>query len=75
MQAADLVEILRKGGDTIDTAHLQAAVEAVSDYDIGIDVPVSFGPRKHQGLDVVYYYTTAREGRPIPIRDWQVWAK
>jgi branched-chain amino acid transport system substrate-binding protein len=46
----------------------------VSDYDIGIDVPVSFGPGKHQGLDVVYY-TTVREGRPIPIRDWRVWAK
>jgi branched-chain amino acid transport system substrate-binding protein len=74
LNAKLLVEILRKRVDTIDTVHLQAAIEEVSDYDIGIDVPVSFGPHKHQGLDVVYY-TTVRDGRPIPIRDWQVWAK
>jgi ABC-type branched-subunit amino acid transport system substrate-binding protein len=74
LNAKLLVEILRRMGTTTDTAHLQEAVEALSDYDIGIDVPVSFGPRKHQGLDVVYY-TTVRDGRPIPIQDWQVWAK
>jgi len=75
LNAKLLVEILRRMGSTPETARLREVVETVSDYDIGIDVPVSFGPRKHQGLDVVYYYTTAREGRPIPIRDWRKWAK
>ena len=74
LNAKLLVEILRRIGNTMDAGHVQEVVETVSDYDIGIDVPVSFGPRKHQGLDVVYY-TTVREGRPIPIRDWRVWAK
>ena len=74
LNAKLLVEILRGMGDPLETARVREVVEAVGDYDIGIDVPVSFGPRKHQGLDMVYY-TTVRDGRPIPVRDWRAWAK
>jgi ABC-type branched-subunit amino acid transport system substrate-binding protein len=74
LNAKLLVEILRRMGSTPETARVREVIETVSEYDIGIDVPVSFGPGKHQGLDTVYFMTV-REGRPIPIRDWQAWAK
>jgi len=43
-------------------------------FDLGIDVPVSFGPNKHQGLDRVYF-TTVRSGRFVRLEDWKRWAK
>ena len=39
-----------------------------------LDAPISFGPRKHQGSDEVYY-TTVRDGRFVRIEDWKRWGK
>ena len=39
---------------------------------LGIGVPASFGPDKHQALGVVYY-TTVRGGRFVLFDDWKRW--
>ncbi|HKA53697.1 MAG TPA: ABC transporter substrate-binding protein [Candidatus Binatia bacterium] len=72
LNAKLLVEILQRVGTTADQAAVNAAVEKITAYDIGIGTPVSFGPDKHQGLDTVYY-TTVRGDEFIPINDWQRW--
>ena len=74
LNAKLFVEILHRMSNAIERTHLREAAEEVKDYDIGIDVSVSLGPQKHQGLDVVYY-TTVQEDRFVPIRDWKVWEK
>ena len=53
---------------------LKGAAESVRDMDLGIDVPVSLGPGRHQGLDRVYF-TTVRDGRFVNIDEdqWQSW--
>jgi ABC-type branched-subunit amino acid transport system substrate-binding protein len=74
LNAKLLVEILQRMGTTIDRSTVTATVEKIRAYDIGIDVPVSFGPDKHQGLDKVYY-TTVQGNQFIPISDWQRWQR
>jgi ABC-type branched-subunit amino acid transport system substrate-binding protein len=74
LDAKVLVEVLRRLGPELDQARLRTTVESIRDLDLGIGVPVSFGPGKHQGLDQVYY-TVAEEGRFVPVRDWKRWAK
>lgn len=53
---------------------LVGAAESVRDMDLGIDVPVSFGPDRHQGLDRVYF-TTVEEGAfvPVGVAHWEAW--
>jgi ABC-type branched-subunit amino acid transport system substrate-binding protein len=55
---------------------LQAAAESLSELDIGIDVPLGFGPTRHQGLDRVYF-TTVRDGTFVPMNErlWQAWQR
>ncbi|WP_316897718.1 ABC transporter substrate-binding protein [Pseudodesulfovibrio indicus] len=53
---------------------LKAAAESLRQVDIGIDVPLRFGPDRHQGLDRVYF-TTVSDGKIVPIDEgqWQEW--
>jgi ABC-type branched-subunit amino acid transport system substrate-binding protein len=74
LDAKVLVEVLRRMGPELERTRLRATVESVRDLDLGIGVPVSFGPGKRQGLDQVYY-TTVEDGRFVPVRDWKRWAK
>lgn len=74
LNAKLLVEILKRLGPDFDKARIPSVVEGIRDLDIGIDTKVSFGPYKHQGIDQVYY-TTYRDGRFIPITDWNEWRK
>jgi ABC-type branched-subunit amino acid transport system substrate-binding protein len=55
---------------------LRAAAESLSEVDIGIDVPLRFGPARHQGLDRVYF-TTVRDGKFVPMdeRQWRAWQR
>ncbi len=50
------------------------AIENFKEFDLGIDTPISFGKKQHQGLNKVYY-TTIENGRFVPLTDWQRWAK
>lgn len=55
---------------------LRAAAESIHEADIGIDVPLRFGPDRHQGLNRVYF-TTVRDGRFVPMdeRRWRAWRR
>jgi ABC-type branched-subunit amino acid transport system substrate-binding protein len=74
LDAKLLVEILRKMGPELKRERIKPVVESIQQLDLGIDVPVSFGPNKHQGLDQVYY-TEVQDGRFVPVKDWERWRK
>jgi ABC-type branched-subunit amino acid transport system substrate-binding protein len=74
LNAKLLVEILKRMGNDLDKSRIKAVVENLQAIDIGIDATVSFGPKKHQGLDKVYF-TTVQDGRCIPIHEWDKWRK
>jgi ABC-type branched-subunit amino acid transport system substrate-binding protein len=69
LNAKLLVEILKRMGSKPERARIKETVESIENLDIGINTPVSFGPYKHQGLDLIYY-TTVRNGLFVPITDW-----
>lgn len=66
LNAKMLVEILKRLGPNPKGASIERTVEGIKDYDLGINVPVNFGPDRHQGLDVVFL-TTVDSGRLVPI--------
>jgi hypothetical protein len=70
LNAKLLVEILRRLGPNPQRTNIKSVVENIRDFDIGINVPVTFGPTKHQGLDVVFL-TTVENGRFVTITDWK----
>jgi ABC-type branched-subunit amino acid transport system substrate-binding protein len=74
LNARLLVAILNKMGPPFDRRRLKAAAEAIENLDLGIGVPVSFGPGRHQGCDQVYY-TVVRDGRFEPLDDWKRWRR
>jgi ABC-type branched-subunit amino acid transport system substrate-binding protein len=74
LNAKLLVEILKKMGPRLEKERIRAAVEGLRNLDIGIDVRVSFSPKRHQGLDRVYF-TTYSDGMFVPITDWSRWRK
>lgn len=74
LNAKLLVEVLRNMKTLDDKKLIKPAMEGIKDLDLGIDAKVSFGPTRHQGLDVVYY-TTVRDGKFVPLSDWEGWKK
>lgn len=74
LNAKLLVEILKRMGPVPDRNQIQTTVEGIQELDLGVGVPVSFGPAQHQGLNAVYY-TTVKDGRFVPIDNWQEWSK
>ncbi len=70
LNAKLLVEILKRIGPNPQRTTIKSVVENIRDFDIGINIPVSFGPNKHQGLDVVFL-TTVEDGRFVTITDWK----
>lgn len=74
LNARVMVEILKKMGNDIKRENIKKAVESIRNIDIGIDERISFSHNKHQALDKVYY-TTYKEGKFVPIRDWSEWKK
>jgi ABC-type branched-subunit amino acid transport system substrate-binding protein len=74
LNAKLLAEILTLLGPTPARDNIPDTVESIQDFDIGIGVPVNFGPNRHQGLSAVYY-TTVKDGKFVPITDWQEWKK
>jgi branched-chain amino acid transport system substrate-binding protein len=74
LNAKLLAHVLKKMGTPVANNRLKSAVESMKNIDLGIDVPVSFGPGNHQGLDKVYF-TTVEKGRFVPLVDWRKWRK
>jgi ABC-type branched-subunit amino acid transport system substrate-binding protein len=74
LNAKTLVAILKRMAGDYDRANIKAVVETVRGLDLGIKAPITFGAGRHQGLDRVYY-TTVRDGRFVPLTDWEAWRK
>src|SRR5208283_1340740 len=66
LNAKMLVAIIEKLGPDLRPTNIKTTVEAIKDFDLGIDVPVSFSPDRHQGLDAVFL-TTVEQGRFVPV--------
>jgi branched-chain amino acid transport system substrate-binding protein len=62
-----LTEGLRRAGDSPTRESLVQAIQGLGTIDIGLGVPVTFGPRDHQGSDAVWP-TVLRGGRFEPLR-------
>ncbi len=74
LNAKLLVAILERMGPPFERARLRAAAESVRGLDLGIGVPVSFGPDRHQASDRVYH-TVVRGERFEPLTNWEEWRK
>jgi branched-chain amino acid transport system substrate-binding protein len=74
LNAKLLIEILRRLGDTPERPQIRKVVEDIHQYDLGMHIPVSFNPDRHQASDTVYY-TTVQDGQFLPITDWKMWAQ
>jgi ABC-type branched-subunit amino acid transport system substrate-binding protein len=61
--ASVLIEALRRSGRQLDTDRLVNALEGLRDFDLGLGVPVSFGPSEHQGLHKVWGTQLDEKGR------------
>jgi ABC-type branched-subunit amino acid transport system substrate-binding protein len=74
LNARLLVKILEAMDPAMRPATIKRTVEGMSQIDLGIDVPVSFGLGRHQGLNKVYC-TVAKDGEFVPLGDpeWQRW--
>lgn len=66
LNAKMLVALLEKLGPNLRPQSIRPTVEAIKNFDLGINVPVNFGPDRHQGLDAVFL-TTVEQGRFVPI--------
>jgi ABC-type branched-subunit amino acid transport system substrate-binding protein len=74
LNAKTLVALLKRMPRDYARANIKSVVETVRGLDIGINAPVTFGHGRNQGLDRVYY-TTVRDGRFVPLTDWEAWRK
>jgi ABC-type branched-subunit amino acid transport system substrate-binding protein len=54
LNAAILVEGLRRAGADLSTARLIEALESIRDLDLGIGAPISYSPSEHQGSHKVW---------------------
>jgi len=54
LSAQLFIEGLRRAGRDLDTEKLVEALESIRNYDMGIGVPISFGPSEHQGSHKVW---------------------
>jgi ABC-type branched-subunit amino acid transport system substrate-binding protein len=74
LNAALLVEALKKMGDRPERSRFREVMESLDGVDLGLGDPVSFGPKKHQGSSQVYY-TVVEDGRFVPVKEWETWRK
>ncbi len=71
INARVICEALTLAGANLTRASFKQALESLTDLDIGIGAPITFGPNRHQGLDRVYF--TRVEGRrwvTVTDSDW-----
>ncbi len=69
INAKVLVEGLRRAGRDLTRASFLEAIESMTDFSLGSDVRLNFGPTDHQGMDKVYF-TRLHEGRFLLLDDW-----
>jgi ABC-type branched-subunit amino acid transport system substrate-binding protein len=69
INAKVLVEALRRAGRELSRQSFLAAIASMTDFSLGGDVRLTFGPEDHQGMDKVYF-TRLHEGRFLLLEDW-----
>ncbi len=69
-----LVEMIRRMGDTPRRERIPRIMRSLVDYDMGLGVNISYGPKNNQGLDSVYYIMF-KDGRLVSLNDWEQWQK
>lgn len=74
LNAKVIVEVLKKLDKEPKRENIKKVVENIKNLDIGIDEKISFSSIKHQALDKVYY-TTYKNNKFVPIKDWSEWKK
>jgi ABC-type branched-subunit amino acid transport system substrate-binding protein len=74
LDAELLVEALKKMRADPARARFREVMESLDKLDLGTGAAVSFGPKKHQGSNEVYY-TAVEGGRFVPVKDWESWRK
>ncbi len=72
LSAKVMTAILERAGADPRPVDLERVALEMRGLDVGIDAMVSFGLRKRQGLDKVYY-TTVKDGAVTPVTDWGRW--
>lgn len=73
INAKVLVEGLRLAGRNLTRESFLAAITTMTDFSLGGDVRLTFGPNDHQGMDKVYF-TRLHDGRFILLDDWAMLA-
>jgi branched-chain amino acid transport system substrate-binding protein len=71
VNARVIVEALRRAGANPTRQSFRQALESLRGLDLGIGVPLTFSPERHQGLDSVYFMRVEGE-KWVPISDWTV---
>ncbi|MDP3430572.1 MAG: ABC transporter substrate-binding protein, partial [Desulfomicrobium sp.] len=69
INAKVLVEGLKRAGRDLTRQSFLEAIGSMTDFSLGGDVELTFGPFDHQGMDKVYF-TRLHEGRFILLDDW-----
>ncbi|UZP68565.1 ABC transporter substrate-binding protein [Desulfovibrio mangrovi] len=72
LNARLVVEMLRRMGPQPKRADIPAVMEGMDSLNLGLDVPVSFSPDRHQGLDRVYFMMLTGDMH-MPVRNWERW--
>ena len=69
INAKVLVEALRRAGRDLSRQSFLEAIASMTDFSLGGDVRLTFGPEDHQGMDKVYF-TRLHEGRFLLLENW-----
>jgi len=69
INAKVLVEGLRRTGREVNRERLVEVLEKMEEYSPGIGSNITYGPKRHQGLDMVYF-TRIRKGKLHLVTDW-----
>lgn len=69
INAKVLVEALRRAGRELSRESFLAAIASMTDFSLGGDVRLTFGPEDHQGMDKVYF-TRLHDGRFLLLENW-----
>jgi len=70
INAKVLVEGLRRAGRNLSRQSFLEAITSMTNFSLGGDVGLTFGPLDHQGMDKVYF-TRLQDGRFTLLDDWK----
>lgn len=70
INAKVLVEGLRRAGRNLSRKSFLEAITSMTNFSLGGDVGLTFGPQDHQGMDKVYF-TRLQDGRFTLLDDWK----